>query len=196
MNKRQTIKWCGIYLLLLAIGYLLLFTFHWSIDSRRFLSLAGFLLVVYSSFQLAFKLTLLLFPSAKHLNFSTFRNKEKTHSFKSVNTKGNRITLVLCLLIVLILVLPMFTYFKGTSIYERNQLINFGQVQKVLIHDTKQMKRSTYAVFHFFFNGNRLESHLLQKKWLHVGDSSFIIFSTDNTDIVQWADDFKNQENR
>ncbi len=77
--------------------------------------------------------------------------------------------------------------------YELNQLTQFGQTQKIIISDIHKLGRgTTYSFFNVQFRNKKLTRHLYQKSGQNIGDSSLIIFSADNTDIIKWAEDFRN----
>jgi hypothetical protein len=69
-------------------------------------------------------------------------------------------------------------------------LKNFGRVQKVKINDIHSKgKGAPYAFFHFYLDGEKHSTDLSSKNY-RIGDTATIIFSTDNPDIILWADDF------
>lgn len=71
-------------------------------------------------------------------------------------------------------------------------MTNYSFIQKIKAVDYKG-KGSPYAFFDFYLDGKKYSADLSQKDD-KVGDSAVIIFSTHNTDIVEWAEDFDPNE--
>lgn len=94
-------------------------------------------------------------------------------------------------LTIIIFASTAYEVFNYVNEYKINQLKNFGQLQKVRINDIhRTTKGGPYVSFEFYFNGKKFEDRLSRNNY-NVGDSAKIIFSTNNPDIVIWAEDFK-----
>jgi len=177
--------------LAILVGIFINYKLLWAHGIEMLLAVMGFFLVVFGFLALAVSITRLLFPHTQDFGVKTLFDKPSFSQFKkAIGSKkagsiGNTCTL-LCFLLVGII---GFSFFTATDKYERDQLDKFGQVQKVLIKDIRYRK-SRRAYFDFYFIDQTLTTRLYSKQ-LKVGDSAFIIFSTDNPAIVKWLDDYK-----
>ena len=83
-----------------------------------------------------------------------------------------------------------YSYVNLVDNHEYTQLKNYGQTQKVLITKIDYIgKGSPFAFFDFYYNDKKYSDRLSQKN-LSSGDSSVIIFSTKNPEIIKWLEDF------
>lgn len=191
MTKTQALKYSLIYILLILLGVFIAFKVWWTNGDTRFLGIISFFLVGFGSFFLSISLTRLIIPTQTDFNFSTLSDKQKYKNLqKTIGTTKVKVINVSYISLFLI-------FFAGTAYslvtsltkYEKDQLKTFGQLQKVRINNIDYKGKGTsYAFFDFYLDGKKHSNNLDPKNY-NIGDSVTIIFSTNNTDIVKWAED-------
>lgn len=114
------------------------------------------------------------------------------YSYKKVGLKKVRlINITYIILCLIIFALSAFSYVKLANQYETNQLKYYGIKQKIKIKEVRYKgKGNKYAIFDYYLNGEKYSNDLLNQSFV-VGDSATIIFSSDDTDILKWFDDYE-----
>ncbi|MDN3674346.1 hypothetical protein QWY99_14905 [Flavobacterium branchiarum] len=192
MNKKQAIKYSLLNTILILVGAFILYKVWWTNDGAKFLGLIGYFLIGFGSLLLSISLTRIFISTKTDFDFTTLSNKIKYDILKETigSSKVKVINTIYCSLTVIIFGGTAYYLVTSLNKYEKDQLKNFGQIQKVRINDIHYKGKGTpYAFFDFYLNGKKLTNNLNPKNY-SVGDSATIIFSTHNTDIVKWADDF------
>ncbi|MBC6368716.1 hypothetical protein [Algoriphagus sp. AK58] len=197
MTIKQAIKYSLIYILTILFGAFIAFKVWWTNGDARFLGIIAFFLIGFGSLFLSISLTRIIIPTKTDFSFSTLSDKKKYQILK--DTVGStKVKIISASYISLFLILFAGTAYKlVTSLnkYEKDQLKTFGRLQKVRINDIHFKGKGTpYALFDFYLDGKKYSNDLNPKNY-SIGDSATIIFSTNNTDIVKWEEDFdKNNE--
>lgn len=194
--SKENMKNILLSLFTIVLGALILFNVWWTGSGARFLGLAGFFLIPIGSLFLGIALTKMIIPTQADISFSTLSDKDKYQILK--NTVGAK-----KVKIINICYLSLFFIFCGATVFgliisvnnhEKYQLTNYGVTQKVRISAIEYKgKGSPYAFFDFYLDGKKYSANLSQKDDKE-GDSAVIIFSSHNTDIVKWAEDFDPNE--
>jgi len=196
MNQRQAIKYSLIYILTILFGAFIAFKIWWTNGDGRFLGIIAFFLVGFGSLFLSISLTRIIIPTKIDFSFSTLSDKKKYQILKDT-IGSSKVKVISVSYISLFLILFAGTaYGLVTSLrkYEKDQLQTFGRLQKVRINDIHYKGKGTpYAFFDFYLDGKKYTNELSPKNY-SIGDSATIIFSTNNTDIVKWADDYETNE--
>ncbi|SHG64915.1 hypothetical protein [Chryseobacterium sp. OV279] len=190
--SKENIKNILLSLFTILIGAFIGFNVWWTDSGARFLGLVAFFLIPIGSLLLSIALTKMIIPTHANISFSTLSDRHKYQILK--NTIGPKKVQM-----VNICYLSLFFIFCGATVFglvisannhEKYQLMNYGVTQKVKIKAVEYKgKGSPYAFFDFYLDGKKYSADLSQKDD-KVGDSAVIIFSTHNTDIVEWAEDF------
>ena len=197
MTIKQAIKYSLIYILTILFGAFIAFKVWWTNGDARFLGIIAFFLIGFGSLFLSISLTRIIIPTKTDFSFSTLSDKKKYQILK--DTVGStKVKIISASYISLFLILFAGTAYKlVTSLnkYEKDQLKTFGRLQKVRINDIHLKGKGTpYALFDFYLDGKKYSNDLNPKNY-SIGDSATIIFSTNNTDIVKWEEDYdKNNE--
>lgn len=193
MTKTQAVKYSLLNSLLILIGAFIIYKVWWTNDGEKFLGLIGYCLIGFGSILLSVSLTRIIISTKTNFDFTTLSNQKKYQILKETigSSKVKTINLIYCSLTIIIFSGTLYFLVTSLNKYEKDQLKNFGQLQKVRINDIHYKGKGTkYAFFDFYLNGKKLTNELNPKNY-SVGDSATIIFSTQNTDIVKWADDFE-----
>lgn len=114
-----------------------------------------------------------------------------TATLSAAETTKNRWTAFFALLVFSIIVLlGFYRMFDAIKQHENFELNNHGKYQKVLIKSIGYKgKGSPYAFFDYEYN-NELYTGSLNTNNYTEGDSAYIIFSTQEPEIVVWADEY------
>ena len=196
MTKIQAIKYSLLNSLLILVGAFIVYKVWWTKDSARFLGLIGYCFVAFGSILLSVSLTRIIISSKRDFDFTTLSNQKKYQILKEAigSSKVKVINTIYCSLSVILFASTVYGLLNFLNKYEKEQLKNFGRLQKVRIYDIQYKGKGTrYAFFEFYLDGKKYTNNLSPKNY-SVGDSATIIFSTHNTDIVKWADDFEQNE--
>ncbi|ASK31917.1 hypothetical protein CEY12_18185 [Chryseobacterium sp. T16E-39] len=180
----------------ILLGAFIIFNVWWSHGGGRFLGIIAFFVIAGGSLFLSISLTKIMIPIQADISFSVLSEKDKYEILKrSIGQKKLKMINICYISLFLIL-------FAATAVglvisvnkYEKYQLKTYGLIQKVKINTIEHKgKGDPYAFFDFYLDGKKYSTDLSQKNYT-VGDSATIIFSTDNTDIVDWAEDFNVSE--
>jgi len=191
MTKRKAIKYLLLNSLLILVGAFILYKVWWTKDSARFLGLIGYCFVAFGSILLSVSLTRIIISSKRDFDFTTLSNKKKYQILKEAigSSKVKVINTIYCSLSIILFGSTTYGLVAFLNKYEKEQLKNFGRLQKVRIYDIHYKGKTQYAFFDFYLDGKKYSNDLNQKNF-SVGDSATIIFSTNNTDILKWAEDF------
>ncbi|MES2593439.1 MAG: hypothetical protein V4608_16270 [Bacteroidota bacterium] len=192
MTKVQAIKQSLIYILIILFGAFITFKVWWTTDGARLFGVISFFLVGFGSLLLSISLTRIIIPNKTDFSFTVLSDKKKYQILKNEigPTKIKVINVTYISLFLILLVGTAYTLVTSLNSYEKDQLKTYGQLQKVRINDIHYKgKGSAYAFFDFYLNGKKYSNNLSPKNY-RIGDSVTIIFSTNNTDIVEWVDDF------
>ncbi|MCT2561361.1 hypothetical protein [Chryseobacterium herbae] len=194
--SKENIKNILLSLFTIVLGAFIGFNVWWTDSGVRFLGLVAFFLIPIGSLFLSIALTKIMIPSQADISFSTLSDKDKYQILK--NTIGPKKVKM-----INICYLSLFFIFCGATFlglvisvnnHEKYQLTNYAVTQKVKIKAIEYKgKGSSYAFFDFYLDGEKYSTNLSRKNY-SVGDSAVIIFSTHNTDIVEWAVDFDPNE--
>ena len=193
MTKIQALKYSLLNALLILIGAFIFYKVFWKNDGSRLLGLIGFCFVSFGSILLSVSLTRIIINTKTDFDFTTLSNPKKYQILKEKIgvTKLRVINTMYASLTIIIFASTAYEVFNYVNEYKINQLKNFGQLQKVRINDIhRTTKGGPYVSFEFYFNGKKFEDRLSRNNY-NVGDSVKIIFSTNNPDIVIWAEDFE-----
>ena len=196
MNQRQAIKYSLIYILTILFGAFIAFKIWWTNGDGRFLGIIAFFLVGFGSLFLSISLTRIIITTKTDFSFSTLSDKEKYQILKDTigSTKVKVISVSYISLFLILFAGTTYGLVTFLSKYEKDQLKTFGRLQKVRITDIHYKGKGTpYAFFDFYLDGKKYTGDLSPKNY-NIGDSATIIFSTNNTDIVKWADDYDTNE--
>lgn len=192
MTKIQALKYSLIYILTILFGAFIAFKVWWTNGDGRFLGIIAFLLVSFGSLFLSISLTRIIVPTKIDFNFTTLSDKNKYQILKDTigSTKVKVISISYISLLLILFSGTAYGLITSLNKYEKDQLKNFGRLQKVRINDIHYKGKGTpYAFFDFYLDGKKYTNDLNPKNY-SIGDSATIIFSTNNTDIVKWADDY------
>ncbi len=192
MTIKQAIKFSFIYILTILFGVFIAFKVWWTNGDARFLGIISFVLVVFGSLLLSISLTRIIIPTKTDFSFSTLSDKKKYQILKDTigSTKIKVINASYISLFLILFAGTAYGLVSALNKYKKDQLMTFGRLQKVRIKDIhRKGKGAPYAFFDFYLNGKKYTNNLSPKNY-SIGDSATIIFSTNNTDIVEWADDF------
>jgi hypothetical protein len=192
MTKAQAIKYSLISILSILLGVFIVFKVWWTHDAARFLGLIGFVLVGFGSLLMSVSLTRIIIPTETVFGFSTITDPERYQMLKQRigAVKAKTISAISSTLFIVLFGGTAYGLVTRIYKYEKDQLSTFGQTQEVVINDIGYKGKGTsYAFFDFYFNGKTYSNNLDPKDY-EVGDSATIIFSTNDPDIVKWADDF------
>jgi len=196
MNQRQAIKYSLIYILTILFGVFIAFKVWWTNGDTKFLGIISFFLVGFGSFFLSISLTRIIIPTKTDFSFSTLLDKKKYQILKETigSTKVKVISVSYISLFLILFTGTAYGLVTSLSNYEKVQLKTFGRLQKVRINDIQYKGKGTpYAFFDYYLDGKKYIGDLSPKNY-NIGDSATIIFSTNNTDIVKWADDYDSNE--
>lgn len=197
MTIKQAIKYSLIYILTILFGAFIAFKVWWTNGDARFLGIIAFFLVGFGSLFLSISLTRIIIPTKTDFSFSSLSDKKKYQILKETigSTKVKVISASYISLFLILLAGTACKLVTSLNKYEKDQLKTFGRLQKVRINDIHYKGKGTpYAFFDFYLDGKKYSNDLSPKNY-SIGDSATIIFSTNNTDIVKWAEDFdKNDE--
>lgn len=191
MTKIQAIKYSFLNSLLIIIGTFIVYKVWWTHDGAKYLGLIGYFIVGFGSILLSISLTRIIVSTKTDFDFTTLSNPKKYQILKETIgfSKVKIINTIYCSLSLIIFGSTAYGLFTFLNKYEKEQLKNFGRLQKVRIYDIHYKgKGAKFAFFEFYLNGKKYTNDLDPKNY-KVGDSATIIFSTHNTDIVKWADD-------
>jgi hypothetical protein len=192
MTRNQGVKKSLFYLAVILLGLFVAFKVWWTQDGTAFLGILAFFMVTFGCLLFSISFSRVCFGKNIDFDIYTFTDKESLAIFKKKN--GHKVatkisTIISCFFIAFIVVIIVL-FVKTLKVYEFKQLSEYGVRQKVMIKKIKFTgKGDDQAVFDFYFNGIK-HSNSLTKKELIVGDSTEIIFSSQNIDILKWADDF------
>lgn len=192
MTKRQAIKYSLIYILTILFGAFITFKVWWTNGDERFLGIIAFFLVGFGSLFLSISLTRIIIHTKADFSISTLSDKKKYQALRDIigSTKLKTINSTYISLFLILFASTAYTTITFLNKYEKDQLKTFGQLQKVKIIDIRYKGKGTpYAFFDFYLDGKKYSNNLSRKNY-HIGDSTTIIFSTNDTNIVKWADDF------
>lgn len=192
MTKKQAIKYSLIYISIILFGTFIAFKVWWTNGNEKFLGIIAFFLVGFGSLFLSISLTRIIIPTKTDFGISTLSDKKKYQALKDVVGSAKLKAINSSYLSLFIILFAGTAYVLVTSLnkYEKDQLKTFGQLQKVKIIDIRHKGKGTsYAFFDFYLEGKKYSNDLSPKNY-NIGDSATIIFSTNNTDIVEWAEDF------
>ncbi len=192
MTKKQALKYSLIYILTILFGAFIAFKVWWTNGDERFLGVIAFFLIGFGSLFLSISLTRIIIPTKADFSISTLSDKKKYQVLKELVGSTKLKAINSCYLSLFLILFAGTAYVVVTSLnkYEKDQLKTFGQLQKVKIIDIRHKGKGTsYAFFDFYINGKKYSNNLSRKNY-NTGDSATIIFSTNDTDIVKWADDF------
>ncbi|WP_343534688.1 hypothetical protein [Pedobacter sp.] len=192
MTKKQAIKYSLIYISIILFGAFIAFKVWWTNGNEKFLGIIAFFLVGFGSLFLSISLTRIIIPTKTDFGISTLSDKKKYQALKDVVGSAKLKAINSSYLSLFIILFAGTAYVLVTSLnkYEKDQLKTFGQLQKVKIIDIRHKGKGTsYAFFDFYLEGKKYSNDLSPKNY-NIGDSATIIFSTNNTDIVEWAEDF------
>jgi hypothetical protein len=192
MTIKQAIKYSLIYILIIFFGAFIAFKVWWTNGDSKFLGIIAFFLVGFGSFFLSISLTRIIIPTKTDFSFSILSDKKKYQTLKDTIglTKVKVINVSYIALFLILFAGTTYGLFTSLNKYAKDQLHTFGRLQKVRINDIHYKGKGTpYAFFDFYMNGKKYTNNLSPKNY-SIGDSAIIIFSTNNTDIVEWADDF------
>lgn len=196
MTKRQALKSSLIYILTILFGTFIAFKVWWTNGNERFFGIIAFFLIGFGSLLLSISLTRIIIPTEADFSISTLSDKRKYQILKDKvgSTKVKAINSSYLSLFLILFAGTAYTIITSLNKYEKDQLKTFGQLQKVKIIDIHHKGKGTaYAFFDFYLDGKKYSNNLSPKDY-NIGDSATIIFSTDNTDIVKWADDFDTKD--
>lgn len=180
----------------ILLGVFIMFNVWWTHGGARFLAFIALFLIISGSLFLSISLTKIIIPTQADINFSVLSDKKKYQILKSsIGQKKVKIINICYLSLFLILFgVTAIGLIISVNKCEKYQLKTYGLIQKVKIKSIEYKgKGSPYAFFDFYLDGEKYSSNLTPKNYT-VGDSAIIIFSTDNTDIVEWAEDFDANE--
>ena len=192
MTKAEAIKYSLINILIIFLGALIAFKVWWTNDSTRLFGVISFFLIGFGSLFLSISLTRIIVPSTVNFNFSTLSDSQKYKIFKKTigDKKVRIINLTYIFLFSVLFAITTYTLVLALNKYEQFQLINYGQIQKVIIKDIHHKgKGAPYAFFDFHLDG-KIHTTDLSSSNYNIGDSVNIIFSTNDIDIVKWEDAF------
>jgi len=192
MTIKQAIKFLFIYILTILFGVFIAFKVWWTNGAARFLGIISFVLVVFGSLFLSILLTRIIIPTKTDFSFSTLSDQKKYQILKDTigSTKIKVINASYISLFLILFAGTAYGLVSALNKYKKDQLMTFGRLQKVRIKDIhRKGKGAPYAFFDFYLNGKKYTNNLSPKNY-SIGDSATIIFSTNNTDIVEWADNF------
>jgi hypothetical protein len=191
MNKRQAVKYSLIYMLTILFGAFIAFKVWWTNGETKYLGVIAFFLVGFGSLFLSIAMTRIIIPTETDFSYSTLSDKKKYQILKDTigSTKVKFINASYISLFLTIFAGTSYGLVTSLNKYEKEQLETFGRLQKVRISDIQNKgKGSPYAFFDFYLDGKKYTNELSPKNY-SIGDSVRIIFSTNNTDIVKWADE-------
>jgi hypothetical protein len=191
MNKRQAVKYSLIYMLTILFGAFIAFKVWWTNGETKYLGVIAFFLVGFGSLFLSIAMTRIIIPTETDFSYSTLSDKKKYQILKDTigSTKVKFINASYISLFLTIFAGTSYGLVTSLNKYEKEQLETFGRLQKVRISDIQYKgKGSPYAFFDFYLDGKKYTNELSPKNY-SIGDSVRIIFSTNNTDIVKWADE-------
>jgi hypothetical protein len=191
MTKRQAIKYSLLNSLLILVGAFIVYKVWWTHDGAKYLGLIGYFIVGFGSILLGVSLTRIIISTKTNFDFTTLSNPKKYQILKDTigSSKVKVINTIYCSLSLILFGSTAYGLLTFLNKYEKEQLKNFGRLQKVRIYDIHYKgKGSRYAFFEFYLDGKKYTDNLSPKNY-SVGDSATILFSTHNTDIVKWADD-------
>lgn len=192
MTKKQAIKYSLIYISIILFGAFIAFKVWWTNGNEKFLGIIAFFLVGFGSLFLSISLTRIIIPTKTDFGISTLSDKKKYQALKDIvgSTKLKAINSSYLSLFIILFAGTAYVLVTSLNKYEKDQLKTFGQLQKVKIIDIRHKGKGTsYAFFDFYLEGKKYSNDLSPKNY-NIGDSATIIFSTNNTDIVEWAEDF------
>jgi len=192
MTSRQALIYSLLYLAIIVFGAFIAFKITWTQGNERYLGIIAFFSVGFGSLFLAISLTRLLISTKIDFNFSILSDKNNYNVFRAKvgSFKVRLINITYVSLFLIIFLGTAYIYYRSIKIYEYNQLMAFGQIQKVKIKDIQYKGKGTrFAVFDYYLKGHKFTNDLRPKGFI-IGDSSSIIFSIENPDIVKWEDDF------
>lgn len=194
MNQRQAIKYSLMYILTILFGAFIAFKVWWTNGETKFLGVIAFFLIGFGSLSLSISLTRIIIPTKTDFSFSTLSDKKKYQILKDRigSTKVKVINVCYISLFFILFAGTAYGLVTSLSKYAKDQLTTFGRHQKVRINDI-HYKGKAYAFFDFYVDGKKFTNNLSPKNY-SVGDSAIIIFSTNNTDIVEWAEDFNSND--
>jgi hypothetical protein len=193
MTKTQAVKYSLLNALLILLGAYIIFKVFWKNDGSGLLGLIGFCFISFGAILLSVSLTRIISNTKTDLNFATLSNPKKYQILKETIglPKVKMINTMYASLTVMIFASTVYGVYNYVNEYKNNQLKDFGQFQKVRINDIhRTTKGGPYVSFEFYFNDKKFK-HRLSRNNYNIGDSARIIFSTNNPDIVIWAEDFK-----
>lgn len=196
MTVKQAVKYTFLNLFVILLGVFIIFKVWWSHGEIRFLGLFSFFLIGFGCLFLSISLTRIMIPIKTNFNFSTLVNKNKYQLLKNDIGSEKLTTINICYTSLFLILFAGSAYGIVTSVnsYEHYQLKTYGNLQKVKIEDIHSIgKGSKYAFFNFFLKDKKYSNNLPSKNF-SIGDSAIIIFSTQNTDVIQWAEDFNVHE--
>lgn len=196
MTKGEALKYSIINILIILLGVFIAFKVWWTNGDARFLGIISFFLVGFGSLFLSVSLTRVIVPFQTDFSLSSLSDKKKYQILKDTigSTKVKVINVSYISLFIILFAGTAYGLVTSLNQYEKDQLKTFGRLQKIRINDIHYKGKGTpYAFFDFYLNGKKYSNDLSPKNF-SVGDSATIIFSTNNTDIVKWADDFDANE--
>lgn len=196
MTKIQALKYSLIYILTILFGTFIAFKVWWTNGDAKYLGVISWFLVGLGSLFLSISLTRIIIPTKADFSFSTLSDKKKYQILKDTigSTKVKVINASYISLFLIIFGGTAYGLVTSLSKYAKYQLTTYGKLQKVRINDIHYKGKGTpYAFFDFYMDGKKFTNNLSPKNY-SVGDSATIIYSTNNTDIVEWAEDFNPNE--
>jgi hypothetical protein len=190
MKIREEVQYIILSILMVVIGafiaYQLYFTRGFFAEVIQF---SGFMSMIYGLYILSMFLTELIIPSKLYKG----KNIAHTYQYQKLKRQITFESRLMCFMVFFITVSlyssTFYLFFKRVNEYEKYQLTNFGQLQKVRIVDT-YYKKSRYAEFKIYYNG-MIYTDRVGSKNLNIGDSINIQFSTQNPNINVWVDKTK-----
>ncbi|MBK1895390.1 hypothetical protein [Chryseobacterium paridis] len=188
---KKIVKNILLNLFAILLGVFIIFKVWWIHGGERFLGIIAFFLVPIGSLFLGISLTKIIVPTKTDISFSVLSDKDKYEILKSSigSKKVKMINICYISLFLILFATTVFGLVLSLNKYEKYQLKTYGRIQKVKINNIEYKgKGSPYVFFDFYLDGKKYSTDLNQKNY-SIGDSAIIIFSTDNTDIVEWAED-------
>ncbi len=190
MTKRT--KKIIVYFLLIVTGLFIMFKFYLAQDFKKWFVFAVLTLSSYFTIKLIAEITNLLYPATGGFDLSILFKKEKYKKFAGRSSDANKQIWTFFILSIVAFIAGAFAFSNFTKFYKLKQLTKFGQTQKIIISNIHKLgKGSNYSFFNIHLNGKKVVRHLYKKSGQNIGDTCLIIYSTENVDIIEWAEDFK-----
>ncbi len=192
MTKLSAFVYTLFYFGLTSLGVFIAYAVNWTNSGAKYFGILAFFLVGFGSLFLSVALTRLMIPCKYNFDLSTLSNPLNYKELKNkIGKKIHFINVTYISLFFILFAISAFSYVKFVDTHIKNQLLNYGQTQKVRITKIDYLGKGTpYAFFDFYYGGKKYSDRLSQRDF-NPGDSAFIIFSTKNPVIIEWAGDFE-----